>query len=298
MGGLIHGLAIRWLICYFLGRTLCALRPMEKSVDRLFDAIFMRCPPAVHRDVLGDGGTSGVNFELLSVQSHAYLNVLLSADLNVILLPPFIFTSEGPIYNPFVQDAAVVGRSHTLITGVLGDREACMAGSGFAFSFSHLPFRHTVSRIGPPASLEGGDVLITPEKAFVGISQRTNEDGIAQFRNAFPNITVIAVPVDENEVHLMCHASYLTGKDIMACPHFIDVGCFDDFNLIEVPKDEAGAANILYLGDRCVLMAAGYPQTREILVQRRYNPVEVDISEFQKLNGSISCLSLPIYRHF
>lgn len=253
--------------------------------DRLFDTVLMRPPSDSYPQAVPDGG---INLELAKRQHERYREHLRAPGVKVILLLP---RDDYPD-SVFMQDPAVVGKSVALIGNFSNPsrRGEERAISSFFQNRKHIDF------VREPARLEGGDVLITDRKVFIGVSQRTNEAGVVQFSKAFVGIEVEAVPVDA--MHLMCFVSYLTGSDLLACPNFVDVSRFGGFNLIQVPESEVPAANALYLGDRHVLMLEGYPATKQSLIDRKYVPIEIDISEYQKAYGSISCLCLPFYTHF
>jgi len=75
----------------------------------------------------------------------------------------------------------------------------------------------------------------------------------------------------------------------------VDTRYFSGFKQIRVPFEEAYAANVLYLGENRILMPQGYPRTAERLRREGYRIVEVDVSEFRKCDGGVTCLSLPLF---
>ena len=144
-----------------------------------------------------------------------------------------------------------------------------------------------------PGTLEGGDILVTENQVFVGESRRTNLDGIRQLSIYFGSSKVRRVKT--NLFHLLGACSYLSDRRIILAPHLISAESFPGFELILIPKEEAYAANVLYLGDAEVLIPSGYPRTKRKLEEAGYKPVEIENSEFHKGDGSLTCLCSPIY---
>lgn len=153
-----------------------------------------------------------------------------------------------------------------------------------------------VREIKTPGTLEGGDVLVTDLGIiFVGQTKRTNRNGIELLAKYFQHIEIKVIPVSKM-LHLMSTCSYLGNKTMVLCPEYVDPKYFEGFKLIKVPVEEVYATNLLYIGDKKVLMSEGYLKTKEKLRKTGYKPVEIDISEFWKGDGGVTCLSLPFYK--
>ena len=75
----------------------------------------------------------------------------------------------------------------------------------------------------------------------------------------------------------------------------INPSYFQGFKLIEIPKNELYANNMLYLGEERVLIPSGYPKTKEKLKKHGFKPIEVNVSEFWKGDGGVTCLNSPLY---
>jgi dimethylargininase len=82
---------------------------------------------------------------------------------------------------------------------------------------------------------------------------------------------------------------------MLIVPDLVDPKSFPDFKFISIPKEESYAADALYLGDRKVLIPLGFNRTVTKLTEAGYTPIEVDVSEFWKGDGGVTCLSSPIY---
>lgn len=255
-----------------------------KANDRLFDKVYMRQPGYSYPCA---NVASGIDLELARIQQRNYMEILHFAGIKVDLLPP-LETHPDAV---FIQDVGIIGTNTVLIGNFSKDTR-----SGEETIITHrFQGSKFIVLVKEPEKLEGGDVLVAGWRTFIGISQRTNNEGARQFMRAFPFADVKFVPVDA--MHLMCYASYIGGGTILIAPEFVDTKFFTGYDLILVPRREASAANALYLGNKQVFIPTGAPITEERLEEHGYTPIPIDISEFQKADGSISCLCLPIYKN-
>jgi dimethylargininase len=150
----------------------------------------------------------------------------------------------------------------------------------------------TVHRVEQPGTLDGGDVLKVGRTVYVGRSDRTNEAGIEQLRAivAPAGWTVVGVPVTK-VLHLKSGVTALPDGPVIGRPENIDdVAAFPDF--LEVPEEHGTA--VVDLGDGAVLMSADAPRTAALFRARGLDVVAVEISEFEKLEGCVTCLSVRI----
>jgi dimethylargininase len=147
-------------------------------------------------------------------------------------------------------------------------------------------------RIEPPGTLDGGDVLKVGRTAYVGRSARTNDAGIEQLRAivAPAGWTVETVPVTK-VLHLKSAVTALPGGPIVGRSENVDdPAALPDF--LDVPEEQGAA--VVDLGDGALLMSAAAPRTAALLRERGYEPVAVAITEFEKLEGCVTCLSVRI----
>lgn len=152
----------------------------------------------------------------------------------------------------------------------------------------------TIGRIDGPGTLDGGDVLKVGSTVYVGLGDRTNADGIEQLRRLVSprGYTVVAVPLTK-ALHLKSAVTALPDGTIIGwAPVVDDPGVFPTF--VSVPE-EAGA-HVVVIDERRLLMSAGAPATEALLRARGYEPVVVDIDEFVKLEGCVTCLSVRLRR--
>lgn len=189
----------------------------------------------------------------------------------------------------FIEDTMVVYKNVALISrpGALSRRpEIADAEQGIQ------RLGYAIERIREPGTLEGGDVLKIGDLIYVGRSGRTNAEGVAQMRRIFEPLgaTIVAVPLSK-VLHLKSAVTALPNGAVIGYePASDDASVFPDF--ISVPE-ESGAHVVLIGGNR-LLMAASAPKSAELFAGMGYEPVVVDISEYEKLEGCITCLSVRL----
>jgi dimethylargininase len=145
------------------------------------------------------------------------------------------------------------------------------------------------ARIEAPGTLDGGDVLQAGSAVYVGRGGRTNSDGIRQLRALLTPLgrTVIAVPLGA-VLHLKSAVTALPDGTFLVLPDLVPAGLFPAVRLVE---EESGCHVVPLGGDR-VLIAASAPRTAALLEDLGFTPVVADISEFEKLEGCVTCLSV------
>jgi dimethylargininase len=151
-----------------------------------------------------------------------------------------------------------------------------------------------VERIVSPGTLDGGDVLQVGDHFYVGLTRRTNREGAAQLSALLRRYGFDASFVELRRfLHLRTGVAYLGGEDLLVAGELVANDEFEGFDRIVVPPEEEYCANCIRLNDH-VLVAAGYEGTRERIVERGYEVIELEMSEFQKVDGGLSCLSLRL----
>ena len=143
-----------------------------------------------------------------------------------------------------------------------------------------------------PATLEAGDVMMAGNHFFIGISGRTNSDGADQLIKILNKyeLTGSKVPL-KKMLHLKSGVSYLENNNLLVCGEFNENKIFESFNRIKVDDDESYAANSLWINER-VLVPEGFPRTKEKIEKAGYETITLNVSEFRKVDGGLSCLSL------
>ncbi|TDV55153.1 dimethylargininase [Actinophytocola oryzae] len=185
----------------------------------------------------------------------------------------------------FVEDPVVVHRN----TAVLARSGAASRRPETAGVEAALD-GYDVRRIEAPGTLDGGDVLKIGDTVHVGRSGRTNDEGIAQLATHLPDATVVPVPVTR-VLHLKSAVTALPDGTVIGYPPLVDdPAAFADF--LAVPEESG--SHVVLLGGDAVLMAASAPRTAALFESRGLRVVTVDISEFEKLEGCVTCLSVRL----
>lgn len=146
--------------------------------------------------------------------------------------------------------------------------------------------------IKPPAVIDGGDVLNIGSKVFVGLSRRTNMDAVRQLREIVQNHGFEVTPVKVSKVlHLKSACTYLGDNHVLVAEGRFDLNVLKGYSKIIVPKGEERAADCLSVNGT-VLVAKGHPKTMKLIEKEGFAVKELDISEFRKGDGALTCLSI------
>jgi dimethylargininase len=144
----------------------------------------------------------------------------------------------------------------------------------------------------PPATIDGGDVLQIEDRVFVGISPRTNLHAVAQLRAILGQHNVEIIPVTvHNTMHLKSVCTSLGSHHILYTKGYFDTKLLRDYTRIVVPSTEKYAANCFAINGT-VLMAKGYPMTNKLIETEGFTIEELEMSEFRKGEGALTCLSI------
>jgi dimethylargininase len=152
----------------------------------------------------------------------------------------------------------------------------------------HRPLAH----IEPPGHLEGGDVLIAGRQVFVGLSERTNQAGAEQLGRILDDFGYNTIPVPVGPgLHLKSSVNLVAPNTLLLTADFAAKPAFAGFQHIVVDDHEAYASNTLLINGT-LIMPAGFPRTRARLEALGQPIVELDVSEVQKMDGGLTCMSL------
>ncbi|MFE9021347.1 dimethylargininase [Streptomyces sp. NPDC007808] len=224
-----------------------------------------------------------VDVDLAVEQWEAYVAALRTHGWETIEVDPADDCPDGV----FVEDTVVMYRNVALITRPGAESRR---GETVGVEEAVASLGCSVNWIWEPGTLEGGDVLKVGDTIYVGRGGRTNAAGIQQLRAAFEPLgaRVVAVPVGK-VLHLKSAITALPDGTILGRIPQLDVpSLFPRF----LPVPEESGAHVVLLGGDKLLMAASAPKTAELLADLGHEPVVVDISEFEKLEGCVTCLSV------
>ena len=188
----------------------------------------------------------------------------------------------------FVEDCAVVVDEVAVVT-LPGTRSRLGELDGVAQCLAQ--YRDCVM-MEEPAMLDGGDVVIAGEDIYVGRSSRTNDAGIEQLRAAVGEFGYTVTPIEfGGALHLKSVCTAIDAGTLFLDPRRVDVTQFREVEYLAVPPDEWPATNVITVNGT-IVMASGNPQTKEMLTGAGREVRAVDISEFSKAEGAVSCKSI------
>ncbi len=218
-------------------------------------------------------------------QHREYLFALRSCGLEVMLLP----AAEEYPDSVFVEDTALCTPHCAVVSRPGADSRR---GEADLMAPVLSRFYPRIERIVEPGTLDAGDVLTVGSHCYIGLSSRTNRDGAAQLIAILERYGMSGSTLRVKAgLHLKSGLAYLEQGRMLATRDFLKTPELRPYQLIEVPEEEAYAANSIWVNGR-VLMPAGYPVTCRRIAELGYQVIEVDTSEFRKLDGGVSCLSL------
>jgi len=224
------------------------------------------------------------DLQLALQQHHAYINALKSCGLEVTELN----ADEDFPDSCFVEDIAVITDEFAVITnpGAESRRGEIDSMIPVVNKFRKLFL------IEPPGTLEGGDVMQVANHFYIGITERTNEKGALQLGKILSRFgyEFTMLPVS-SALHLKSVVNYIGNNTLLASKEFVSHSGFKDFNLIEVADEDLYAANCLLVNDKLII-PKGFDRVKSQLLKLNYNITEIDMTEFEKMDGGLTCLSL------
>ena len=218
-------------------------------------------------------------------QHEIYVDALKDCGLEIEVLE----ADENFPDSTFVEDTALLTPRCAIITN-----PGASSRQGEITEIKNTVQRHysAIEEITAPGTVDAGDIMMVGSHFYIGLSKRTNTDGAAQVIQILNTYgmsgSTLAV---KNVLHLKTGMSYLERNNLVICGDCISDPALKKFNFIEIPEEESYAANSLWINDT-VLVPEGYPITRQKIKDAGYAIREVDVSEFRKQEGGLSCLSL------
>ncbi|WP_406616786.1 dimethylarginine dimethylaminohydrolase family protein [Mycoplasmopsis adleri] len=263
---------------------------MEKKMMNKFKNVIVRTPASSMVDGITSAPELGKpNYELALKQHKAYQEALKSCGVQVTVMDK----NEKFPDSCFVEDDAVI------VTGEIAILTNPGAPSRNGEKHDMLPYlqkffddKH-LFKIEAPGTIDGGDVMMVGDTYYVGMSERTNREGIRQFHNILAKVNKKCVPVPMTEMlHLKTGVNYLEHNNLLISGEFLQYPTFKSFNQIVVPASEAYAANCIWVNET-VIVPEGYPKVLKAVKDLGiYRVITCDTSEYKKLDGGLSCLSL------
>jgi dimethylargininase len=253
-----------------------------------FTRAIVRPPSSNFADGLTSVALGKPDFALALEQHARYCEALERCGLQLVRLP------EDPAHPDatFVEDTAILSaRCNVLARPGAPSRAGEIASTRSALS----AFAIEPQAIEPPGSMDGGDICEAGDHFFIGVSQRTNWEGAAQLAAFLTKAGYTSACMDIRAVpgilHLKSGIASLDDERIVAIDSLVDHPALKGFELVRVPPGEDYAANCVRVNDH-VLMAAGFRRMEQTLERLGCDVIVLGMSEFQKMDGGLSCLSL------
>jgi dimethylargininase len=221
----------------------------------------------------------GIDLPRALTQHQNYVNALEKAGGKIFSLPPEDLLPDST----FVEDTAFVFGRTAFMCSVKEKTRRNEAKNVAQFLKDHLKI------VNLEPHMDGGDILNTPHAIYIGLSKRSNERAIQSLSQKIDK-KIISVPVVKG-LHLKSAVSYL-GNNVLLIDHEkVESSVFKNFQWIKVEDKNSYAANCLALGNQ-IIMPAGFPTIREKILQYDFETHEVEMSEFEKADGGVTCLSI------
>jgi dimethylargininase len=248
-------------------------------------ALVRRPSPRLAEGIVTHIDRTPVDTALAFLQWEQYVGALHHAGWQTIEVPEAIDCPDSA----FIEDTMVVYKNVAVLARPGADARKAEVIDAEKVVES---LGYSINRIRPPGTLDGGDVLKVGDTVYVGRGGRTNGEGIRQLRAILEPVGATVVPVPLTKVlHLKSAVTALPDGTVVGwAPVVDDASLFPRF--LATPE-ESGAHVVLLGGDR-LLMAADCPRSAELYSGLGYEPVVVDISEFEKLEGCVTCLSVRL----
>lgn len=254
----------------------------------MYTNAIVRIPGENFEQGLTSSGLGKPDYARALEQHAAYCTALEKQGIRVRVLPPDLIHPDST----FVEDTAILTKSSAILTRPgAKSREGELAGMEEVLG----QFYRVIKRIRGPGTLDGGDMCEAGNHFFIGVSHRTNAEGGLQLADFLSEegftVSFVDVRGVEGILHLKSGIASLGDNQLVVIDALADRESFSGYDLIRVPREETYAANCLKLKD-AVLIPSGFPILESSLKQRGYDPYPLNVSEFQKMDGGLSCLSL------
>jgi dimethylargininase len=225
-----------------------------------------------------------IDLALAQRQHAGYREALRSCGAQVIVLD----TNRHMADCVFVEDTAIVLDE---VAVMMSPGAVSRRGEPAGIEPALREYR-SIERIALPATIDGGDVVVSGRDVYVGESPRTNAEGIAALRAVLRpyGYSVTGIPV-RGCLHLKTACSALADGRFLVNAEWIDASVLDASRLVQVPDGEPWAGDVLVIGEK-VIVSDAFPRTMSMLGDLGWSVVPVSVSEFAKAEGGVTCLSL------
>lgn len=254
----------------------------------MFENIIVRKPgKSISEGITSNEKLGKPNYELALKEHEAYVEVLKKCGVKVTVLEALDKFPDSC----FVEDVAVLTKKCAIITNPGADTRNEEI-KHIVDIIKKFYSEDKIEYIKNPGTLEGGDVMMVGDHFYVGESARTNIQGINQFINILEKYNLTGSKVELEEVlHLKTGINYIENNTMLVSGEFINKEEFKKYKKIIIPVEEAYAANCIYVNGT-VIVPKGYEKVEKLIKSAGYKVLTVDTSQYRKIDGGLSCLSL------
>lgn len=251
----------------------------------MFKRSIVRTPGESIVDGLTTAESGLPDYEKALVQHAEYTRALEECGLEVLVLS----ADEQFPDSTFIEDVALLTRDCAIITN---PGAPSRRGETKEIKEVLRDYYDNIEEVREPGTVEAGDIMQVGSHFYIGLSARTNAAGARQVIEYLSKYGMSGSVIKLQKVlHLKTGVACLGQNQLVACGEFLFKEEFRNYSILEIDADESQAANCIWVNDR-VLIPKGYPKARKTIQNAGYVIKEVDVSEFQKLDGGLSCLSL------
>ena len=251
-----------------------------------FENVFVKKPAPTMVEGISTANLGKPNYKKALKQHENYIKAMKKCGVNIKVLEA---DSQFPD-SVFVEDPAVLTEKCAIITnpGAESRRDEKIKMKKILKEY----FPEKIHEIKSPGTLEGGDVMQVEDHFYIGLSNRTNREGAEQLVEYLERYSYSASIVEfEGILHLKTGISYIGDNTMVAIDLLSNKAEFDDYKIINISDDEAYAANCIRVNDY-VIVPEGFEKSKKALEKEGFKTINVDVSEFRKIDGGLSCLSL------
>ena len=251
----------------------------------MFKNVIVRKPSKSMINGISSSDLGAPDYDLAVKQHENYIETLKRCGVNVAVLE----ADESYPDSCFVEDVALCTKKCAIIT-----RPGALSRRGEEIDMREVlkNFYENMEEIKEPGTCEAGDIMMVGDHFYIGLSARTNLEGANQMIHILESYGLSGSIVELKEVlHLKTGLAYLENNNLLVAGEFVTKADFKDFNKILISEDESYSANCIWVNDH-VLVPAGYEKTQRAIEALGYKVEIVDTSEYRKLDGGLSCLSL------
>lgn len=252
----------------------------------MLTALTHQVPPSIAECELSFLDRRPIDYEKALAQHDAYRRTLADCGAKIRHLDCNLGHPDGA----FVEDTAIILDKAALLTSMgVGSRRAEVDAIAPV-----LTEYRSLQRAADPGTIEGGDVLLAGRAFIVGLTSRTNSEGIEALAQVARPLGYDVIPIEvQGCLHFKSACTALDDETLFVNREWFDPAPLAGWRMVDVHPDEPYGANALPLGGK-VMLSASFPRTADKVASMGYDVELLDISEFEKAEAALTCLSLLI----